>query len=82
MIEEIDHWRSPLLGISFVLTPEGLNVYYPDGQKFLTTVELAQKAESEKQRAESEKQRAESEKQRADRLAEQLRLLGVEPNEI
>jgi hypothetical protein len=58
-----------------VPTPEELNVYYPDGREFLTTVELAQKAKSEKQRAEFEKQRA-------DRLAEQLRLLGVEPNEI
>jgi Uma2 family endonuclease len=95
VIEEINNWKSPLLGISFVLTPEGLKVYYPDGEPFLTTVELAQKvesekqraesekqrAESEKQRAESEKQRAESEKQRADRLVEQLRLLGIEPNE-
>jgi hypothetical protein len=70
------------LGISFVLTPEGLNVYYPDGEPFLTTVELAQKAESEKQRAEFEKQRAEFEKQRADRLAAQLKSLGVDPNEI
>ncbi|MFM7438413.1 MAG: hypothetical protein ACKO2V_07380, partial [Snowella sp.] len=75
VIEEIDHWKSPLLGISFVLTPEGLNVYYPDGEPFLTTVELAQKAESEKQRAEFEKQRA-------DRLAAQLKSLGVDPNEI
>jgi len=38
-----------------------------------------QRAESERQRAESERQRAESERQRADRLAEQLRQLGVEP---
>ena len=75
VIEEIGNWKSPLLGISFVLTSEGLNVYYPDGRKFLTTVELAQKAKSQKQRAEFEKQRA-------DRLEEQLRLLGVEPNEI
>jgi Uma2 family endonuclease len=74
IIEEIDNWKSPLLGISFVLTAEGLNVYYPDGQRFLTTVELTQTAESEKQRAESERQRA-------DRLAEQLRSLGVDPNE-
>lgn len=81
IIEEINNWKSPLLGIRFELTPEELNVYYPDGQQFLTTVELSQKAESERQRAEFERQRAESEKQRADRLAEQLRLLGIEPNE-
>ncbi|MBD2655379.1 Uma2 family endonuclease [Synechocystis sp. FACHB-383] len=79
VIEDINNWQSPLLRISFVLTPEGLNVYYPNGQPFLTTVELSQQVESEKERAEFEKQRAESEKQRADRLAEKLRLLGVDP---
>ncbi len=72
VIEDINNWQSPLLKISFVLTPEGLNVYYPNGQPFLTTVELSQQVESEKERAEFEKQRA-------DRLAEQLRLLGVDP---
>ena len=35
--------------------------------------------ETERQRAETERQRAETERQRADRLAEQLRQLGVEP---
>jgi Uma2 family endonuclease len=38
-----------------------------------------QRAEQEKQRAEQEKQRAEQEKQRADRLAAQLRTLGIDP---
>lgn len=38
-----------------------------------------QKAEQEKQRAEQEKQRAEQERQRADRLLEQLRSLGINP---
>jgi hypothetical protein len=40
----------------------------------------AQRAEAERQRAESERQRAEAERQRADRLAEQLRQLGIEPD--
>jgi Uma2 family endonuclease len=40
-----------------------------------------QRAEQEKQRAEQEKQRAEQEKQRADRLAEQLRAMGIEPED-
>ncbi len=38
-------------------------------------------ADSERQRADLERQRADSERQRADRLAEQLRQLGVEPEE-
>ena len=38
-----------------------------------------QRAEQERQRAEQEYQRAEQERQRADRLAAQLRALGIEP---
>jgi Uma2 family endonuclease len=38
-----------------------------------------QRAEQERQRAEQEHQRAEQERQRADRLAAQLRALGIEP---
>ena len=41
-----------------------------------------QRAEQEKQRAEQEKQRAEQEKQRAERLAERLRSLGINPDQI
>jgi hypothetical protein len=41
-----------------------------------------QRAEQEKQRAEQEKQRAEQEKQYAQKLAEKLRQLGINPDEI
>jgi hypothetical protein len=48
-----------------------------------------QRAETERQRAEqaesqleTEQQRAETERQRAERLAEQLRAMGIEPNEV
>ena len=41
-----------------------------------------QRAEQEKQRAEQEKQRAEQEKQRAEQLAEYLRSLGIDPNNL
>jgi hypothetical protein len=41
----------------------------------------AEYAEQERQRAEQERQRAEQERQRAERLLEQLRALGVEPQD-
>ncbi len=72
VIEEIKNWTSPRLGIRFVLTQETLEVYYPDGTPFLTTIQLKQRAENEKQRAENEKQRAENEKQRADSAESEL----------
>ncbi|XWK85970.1 MAG: Uma2 family endonuclease [Phormidium sp.] len=65
-IEQINGWVSPLLGIRFELKEDTLLIYRPDGQKFLTPVELDQLREAEKQRAEQEHQRAEQERQRAE----------------
>jgi Uma2 family endonuclease len=72
LIEDMNGWVSPKLGIKFVLTPETLKIYRPDGRKFLSSLELEQRAEQATQRAEQESQRAE-------RLAEQLRALGIDP---
>ncbi|HAC62557.1 MAG TPA: hypothetical protein DCF68_03230, partial [Cyanothece sp. UBA12306] len=61
----------------------GLEIYRPDGQRFLTSIELdyqvqqerqraemeRQRAETEEKKAETERNRAETEKQRADKLA-------------
>jgi len=49
-----------------------------EGNLLLTSQEST---EQERQRAEQERQRAERERQRAERLAEQLRALGIEPEE-
>ncbi len=78
-IEEMSDWVSPRLGIRFGWVEGHLTIYYPNGRPFLTTVELAQRLEQSEQRAEQEYQRAQQEYQRAERLAAQLRALGVEP---
>ncbi|MBD2576756.1 Uma2 family endonuclease [Oscillatoria sp. FACHB-1406] len=59
VIEEMNGFASPRLGIRFVWTAETLEIYRPDGRKFLTTLELEQRAEQAAQRAEQEAQRAE-----------------------
>ena len=93
-IAQMEGWVSPLLGIRFSLAGTDLALYHPDGQRFETFVEQAQRvkaerqraeiaqqrAETERQRAETERQRAETERQRAERLAERLRQLGVDPD--
>ncbi|MFM6280161.1 MAG: Uma2 family endonuclease, partial [Dolichospermum sp.] len=63
--EDINNWVSPRLDIRFKLTADNLEIYYPHGGKFLTSVELNQCVEEEKERADKEKQRAEQEKERA-----------------
>lgn len=67
-IEEINHWVSPRLGIRFVLQPDTLEIYRPDGDRFLSFVELDQARINAVQRA--------------DRLAAKLRELGIDPSEI
>ncbi len=61
------------------LRRNGQVLYRPDGRRFETFVELEQRAEIERQRADTERQRADTERQRAERLAEQLRALGIDP---
>lgn len=65
-LEEIDNingWVSPRLGVRFELTADTLEIYRPDGGRFLTPVELDRIREQERQRAETERQRAETERQ-------------------
>ncbi|GCL55642.1 hypothetical protein NIES3806_29950 [Microcystis aeruginosa NIES-3806] len=44
-IPEINGWISPRLKIRFELTEKELEIYSLDGQKFLTSLELSQKAQ-------------------------------------
>ncbi len=52
-VEEMDGWVSPQLQIRFVLGKTELELYRPDGGKFLTMLELEQRAKVAEQRAES-----------------------------
>ncbi len=63
---------SPRLGIRFEpgAGPNNLAIIRPDGQPFLTYVELMGRAESERQRADEQARLAESERQRADEQAQ------------
>lgn len=95
-LPQLHGYRSPRLGIQFQTDSGELQIYRPDGRRFLTPVELneqfeqeqqraeqeRQRAEQERQRAEQEYQRAEQERQRAERMAAYLRSLGVDPDNL
>jgi Uma2 family endonuclease len=66
VIDPIDRWVSPRLGIRFERSDATLQLYRPDGTRFLSYIEISQQAEQERQRAEQEHQRAEQEHQRAE----------------
>ncbi|WP_435184752.1 Uma2 family endonuclease [Cylindrospermopsis raciborskii G7] len=66
-IKDFSVWTSPRLNIRFDMTGDELVIYYPDGGRFLSPVELSNYAEQENQRAEREKLLKEQETQRAER---------------
>ena len=68
VIEKIDNWISPRLGIRFQLAEPELIIYYPDGEPFSSFTE--------------EKKRVENERKRANKLAAKLRELGINPEDI
>ena len=71
-IAEMNGWVSPLLQIRFQLTENTLEIYRPDGRKFLTSVEMDQLREQERQEKELAQSQAERERQRADEAIAQL----------
>ena len=95
-IENMNSWVSPRLGIRFELTENTLEIYRPDGQRFLTFLELDRLREQERLAkeiaiAEAEQQRQcaeeaiaqlEQEQQRYQALLEQLRQRGINPEQL
>jgi Uma2 family endonuclease len=65
-IAEMNGWISPRLGIRFDLSGGELVIYRPDGQRFLTFLELAAQREQAQRLAEEERRAREQAQQRAE----------------
>jgi Uma2 family endonuclease len=89
VIDAMENWVSPRLGIRFDLSGEVLQIYRPDGEPFASYEEVSrrleqaqQRAEQAEQRAGQAEQRAEQAEQRAAVLAERLRAMGIDPEQL
>lgn len=71
VIDPIEGWVSPRLGIRLEMADE-LQIFAPSGDRFMTSVELAQLREQERQRAEQAEARVKM-------LEARLRELGIDP---
>ncbi len=94
-ITEMQGWVSPRLGVRFELEGTQLRLFQPNDRPFASYMELLQQreqaerareqAEREREQARQAREQAEQEahreRQRADRLAEQLRALGIKPED-
>lgn len=73
-------WTSPRTGVRFEIEAGQLVIYRPDGERFLTYIELNQARVLAEQRASLAEAQADAERQRAERLAERLRAAGIDPD--
>jgi len=88
-VPQMEGWVSPLLGVRFSVEDGALVVYRPDGERFVPYVELRRRyeqaqreAQQERQRAEQERLRAQEAERRAERLAQRLREMGIDPEQL
>jgi Uma2 family endonuclease len=72
---QLDGWVSPRLGVRFGIGQGEWQLYHPDGQKFLSSVELEQRARTAETQLEQERQRAE-------KMAAYLRSQGIDPDHL
>ncbi|MGC1309012.1 MAG: Uma2 family endonuclease [Phormidesmis sp.] len=81
-IESIQGWVSPRLNIRFVVTPETLQIYRPDGSRFVTFVEQGQQLDTTSQQLDATSQQLDASQANNARLAAKLRELGVDPSSV
>jgi Uma2 family endonuclease len=82
-------WKSPILGIQFKLSEDGLAVFYPDGQEFKTPEELGLERnqalqslqQTQQERDQIQKQFTQSQEQ-LNRALAKLRELGINPDQL
>jgi len=78
-IAEMNGWVSPRLNVRFELVEGDLRLYGPDGKRFATYIELVEQRDQLVAQNENAQSSVDQAQQRAERLAAQLKALGVEP---
>lgn len=81
-IEQMIGWVSPRLNIRFELSDDELQIYRPDGEQFLSYVELAQKQEQAEARAKQAETRAEQAEAKLQALRALLQQRGINPDQV
>jgi Uma2 family endonuclease len=80
VIDEINGWVSPRLGIRFELAPETLSLYRPDGQPFADYIQVQQQLVAAENRAAIAEEQLQQERERSKRLEQLLREAGIDPD--
>lgn len=75
-------WTSPTLGISFEMSREGLEVFYPNGEPFQDPDTLFKERDQARQERDQIQQERDQIQQQRDRAFAKLRELGIDPTAL
>ena len=81
-LEQINGWISPRLGIKFDTSQGELIIYRPDGERFLTPLQLRKELEAQRESTDIERQRANEAEAKLSILAQKLRELNIDPDSL
>ena len=81
-IEQVAGWVSPRLGIRFELSESELKIYRPDGQLFLSYLEVEQQRQQAQKQAELAQKRAELAETQLQALRTLLQERGINPENL
>ena len=81
-IEQLAGWVSPRLGIRFELSEDKLKIYRPDGQLFLSYLEVEQQRQQAQKQAELAQKRAELAETQLQALRALLQERGINPENL
>lgn len=79
-IPQMHGWVSPRLGIRFDTANGELQIFRPDGGRFLTFVEMTEEAERRQRDAHAARADADAARAETERLRAKLRALGIDPD--
>jgi Uma2 family endonuclease len=78
-ISEMDGWISPKLGIRFDMSGDELQIFGTDDRRFASYLEVIAQRDQKQHELEQAQQQADETARHVERLAAQLRALGIEP---
>ncbi len=81
-VQNINGWRSPFLGITFLLNATTLTILRPDGKTFEGYMDAIRRADAEEKLREEAQMRARLLQEQNQRMASKLRELGFSPDDI
>ncbi|NEP78572.1 MAG: hypothetical protein F6K17_12850 [Okeania sp. SIO3C4] len=82
VIDLMDNWESPRLGIRFDMSGEELQLYLPNGEIFQGIEQIKEQLQQKDEQLQQKDEQLQHKNEQLQLLAEKLREMGIDPDEF